>query len=127
MLLIIKGSDKERWVHSCYGIAFDGAGLLNFVNDFAKNIVIFGVDYSSSSHANSRKNSFVVLREGPTDGINGSFSAPEKKFSIHFSKAGTKRCMRLHYSGENSYLLMKKKSLSLKLIIKTLTFQLNFV
>ena len=66
MLLIVKGSDKERWVHSCYVIAFNGAGLWNFGNDFAKNIVIFGVDYSSSWHANSRKNNFLVLGEGPT-------------------------------------------------------------
>ena len=32
-----------------YGIAFDGVGLWNFGNEFAKNVVIFGVDSSSLS------------------------------------------------------------------------------
>ena len=34
----------KKWVYSGYGIAFDGAGLWNFGDDFAKNAVIFGVD-----------------------------------------------------------------------------------
>ena len=38
-------------MHTGYGIVFDGGGLWNFGNDFVKNVVIFGVDNSSSSHA----------------------------------------------------------------------------
>ena len=46
----------------------------------------------------------------------------KKKFSINFSKANTK-C----YNGNNCYLFVNgKKSISLKLIIKILTFKLNF-
>ena len=33
-----------------YGIAFDGKGFWSFSNDDARNVVIFGVDTSSSSH-----------------------------------------------------------------------------
>ena len=47
---------------------------------------IFGVDNSSSSHAEYHKNTFLVLGEGDTFGINGSVGAPEKGFSIYFSK-----------------------------------------
>ena len=39
----------------------------------------------------------LVLGEGDTFGINGSFDAPEKQFSINFSKAQTKFCLSLHY------------------------------
>ena len=56
-----------------YGITFDSAGPWNFVNDFARNVIIFDVDNNSSSHADSWKNNFLVLGEGPTYGINGSF------------------------------------------------------
>ena len=74
VISIIKNSDKEKWVYSGYGITFAGAGSSNFGNEITGNVVIFGVDNSSSSHADNRKNSFLVLGVGPTDGINGSFS-----------------------------------------------------
>ena len=61
---IVKNINKEKWVYSGYGIAFDGAGLWNCGNNFARNVVIFGVDSSSSSHADNRKNNFLLLGEG---------------------------------------------------------------
>ena len=63
--------------------------------------MIFGVDNSSSSHSDNRKNNFLKLDEGPNYGINGSFGAPEKKFSINFIKANTKFCLSLHYNADN--------------------------
>ena len=71
---IVKNSDKGKGIYCCYGITFDGAGLWNFGNDLARNVVIYGGDNSSSSHADNRKNNFLVLGEGLTYGING---APE--------------------------------------------------
>ena len=41
-------------VYSGYGIAFDGKGEWGFGNDLARNVIIFGVDNSVSSHANNR-------------------------------------------------------------------------
>ena len=43
------------------GIAFDGEDGCRFGNDFARNVVIFGVDNSSSSTTNNRKNSTDVI------------------------------------------------------------------
>ena len=34
---------------------------------------------------------FLLLGEGPTYGINGSFGSPEKKFSINFTKGKINR------------------------------------
>ena len=45
-------------MYSSYGVTFDGAGSRNFDNDFAKNVVAFGVDNSSSYHADNRKYTF---------------------------------------------------------------------
>ena len=39
--------------------------------------MIFGVDNSLSSHADNHKNKLLILDEGDTFGINGSFGAPE--------------------------------------------------
>ena len=44
-------------------IAFDGEGSWSFSNDFTRNVVIFGVDNSSSSSTDNRKNNYLVLGE----------------------------------------------------------------
>ena len=49
--------------------------LWTFGNDFARNVVIFGVDDSSSSCSDNRKNNFLILGD-----INDSFGSLEKKY-----------------------------------------------
>ena len=56
-------SDKSKNVCNGYGIGFDGTGSWEFGNDLAKNIVIFGVDNSSSTHIDDCKNNFLELGE----------------------------------------------------------------
>ena len=56
-----------------------GAGSWSFDNGFARNVIIFDVDDSLSSHSANRKNNFLLLGKGPTYGINGSCGSPEKK------------------------------------------------
>ena len=70
----------KKYVYSGYGIAFDGKGSWSFDEDFARSVIMFGVGNSSSSHTVNLKNDFLVLDEGDTLGINGSFGAPEKKY-----------------------------------------------
>ena len=45
------------------------------VNDVSRNVKIFGIDNSSSSHADNPKNKFLVLVEGATADINDSIGA----------------------------------------------------
>ena len=69
---IVRNSDKEKCVYSGYGITFDGRGEWSF-NKYTTRNVIFGFDNSSSPHTDNLKNDFLILGEGPTFGINGSF------------------------------------------------------
>ena len=78
----VKYSDKEKYLFSGYGKTFESAGFWSFNNDSAKNVITFGVDNSPLSHADNRKNNFLVLGVGPTFGINGIFGSAEKKFSV---------------------------------------------
>ena len=96
---------------SGYGITFDGKSEWNFGNDSTRNVVIFGVDESSTSLTDNRKNDFLVLGKGDTFRINGSFGAPDKKLSINFSKSKTQFCLSLHYNGDNSYLFVNGKEI----------------
>ena len=114
-------------MYNNYGIAFDGKGKCSFGNDYVRDVVIFGVDNSPSSHADNRKNNVLVIGEGDTFGINGSFGAPEKKFSINFSKADTKFCLSLHYNTDNTYLLVNGKGIfKFKADNKTVNFPTQF-
>ena len=64
---------------SGYGITFNSTDWWSFDNNTARNVIIFGVDNSSSSDVDNRKNNFLILRLDPTFGIDGSFGSPEKK------------------------------------------------
>ena len=55
---------------------FDGKGEWSFGNDYARNVIMFGVDNSSSSHADNIKKIILVLVE--VVGINGRFGTSEK-------------------------------------------------
>ena len=66
--IIGKNSDKEK-----YGITFNRADSWSFKDKTARNVMIFCVDNSSSPHADNCKNTFLMLSEGPTFGINGSY------------------------------------------------------
>ena len=56
-------------MHSGFGIAFDGKIMWSFGSDYERNAIIFGVDNSSSSHADNHKNSVLVLGERDIFGI----------------------------------------------------------
>ena len=65
-----------------YGTVFDGKGSWSFDSDFARKVLIFGVDSNWSSHADNRKNNFLMLGEKPTDNINGSVVAARKSLVL---------------------------------------------
>ena len=79
-------------------MTFDGAGSWNFGNDDARNIAIFAVDNSSSSHADNLKNNFLVLRKGRT--YYWKLLYNREKICVNFVKQGG------HFDGvyhDNSY------------------------
>ena len=77
---VVKTSDKENYIYSGYGITFGSAGSRSFEDNFARNVVIFGADNSSSPHSDNRKNNFLILGQGPTYGINENFGSLEEMF-----------------------------------------------
>ena len=65
-------------MYSGYGVTFDSAGFWCFDNDCARSFIIFSVDNFLSSHTDNRKKKFLVLEEGPTFIVSGSFGSAEK-------------------------------------------------
>ena len=65
---------------------------------FSENVLIFGVDMSSSAHIDNKKKT-LVLGKGPTQGFC-------KMYSINFTVTKNKVCFSLNYEQGNSYLFV---------------------
>ena len=79
--------------------------IFSIGDEFGKNVIVFGVDMSSSSHIDNKKKDILILGKGPTQGLEHTLTA-EKLYSINFTKENTKFCLSLHYNGANSYLFV---------------------
>ena len=57
---VSKNTDLYNYSYSEYHTRFDSHSLFSFLNfDWSINVVIFGVDYSSSIHIDNKKGSLV--------------------------------------------------------------------
>ena len=55
---LTKNTDIDKYGYSGYGIGFDRETSFSFGNDIGKNVIIFGVDMSSSSNIETEKRTF---------------------------------------------------------------------
>ena len=99
-------ADIDRYGYSGCGIGFDRHGSFSFPGTgLGRNVIIFGVDMSSSTKIDSKKKDILVLGKSPTQGLKQTLTA-EKMYSINFTVTGKKFCLSLHYNGANSYLFV---------------------
>ena len=101
-----KNAGINKYGYSGYGIGFDRRSSFSFPGGgFGQNVLIFGVDMSSSAHIDNKKKDILVLGKGPTQGIEHTLTA-EKIHLINFTVAKKKFYLSLHYNGANSYLFV---------------------
>ena len=109
---ITKNTDYSKNNYKGYGLCFYKRGEFghtvkqgNFNRTTnAKNVIIFGVDTSSSIHATNRVNNIYVMGKDFIQGINDTTIYAEKLFHNNFTEFGVKFVLSLHYNGDNSYL-----------------------
>ena len=103
---LTKNADIDKYGYSGYGIGFDRRSSFSFLSGgFGQNVLIFGVDMSSSAHIDNKKKDILVLGKGPTQGLEHTLTA-EKMYSINFTVTKKKFCLSLHYNGANRYLFV---------------------
>ena len=109
---ITKNTDSSKNNYKGYGLCFDEGGEFghtvkqgNFNRTTnAKNVIIFGLDMSSSVHATNRSNNIYVMGKEFIQGINDTTIYAEKLFHNNFTEHGVKFVLSLHYNGDKSYL-----------------------
>ena len=70
---LTKNADIDKYRYFGYGIGFDRQSPFSIGNETGKNVIIFGVDMSSSSKIDNRKKDILILGKGPTQGLENPF------------------------------------------------------
>ena len=116
---LTENADIDKYGYSGYGFGFDRSSSFLFPSGgFGQNVLIFGVDMSSSAHIDDKKKDILVLGKCSTRGLELTLTT-EKMYSINFT-ATEENCLSLHYCGANSYLfvtnLQKFRNLKQKIL-----------
>ena len=79
---MIKNADIDKYKYSGYGIGFDRHGSFSFPGTgLGRNVIIFGVDMSSSTKIDNRKKDILILGKGPTQSLEHTLSV-EKMYPL---------------------------------------------
>ena len=79
-----KNADIDKYRYSGRGIGFDRKSSFSFRGGgFGQNVIIVGVDMSSSAHVDKKKKNILILRKGPTQELEHTLTA-KKVYSINF-------------------------------------------
>ena len=105
-----KNAYINKYKYSGYGIAFDRHGCFSSpAIGLRRNVIVFGVDMSSSTKIDNRRKDILILGKGPTQGLEHTLSA-KTMYLINFTEHNKKFCLSFHYNGVNSiYLIAVKK------------------
>ena len=105
---ITKNAGLEKCRYNGYGIGFDSRSQLSWSDDnWGKNVIIFGVDMSSSVHTYIKKKNILVLGKGPLHDLDNTTITAEAKYPLNFTESGKRFVLSLHYNGSNSFLFVK--------------------
>ena len=90
-----KNTDIDKYKYSRYGIGFNRHGCFSQLSSgTGGNVIIFGVDMSSSTKIDNKKKDILILGERPTQGLEHTLSA-EKMCSINFTENNKKILLEL--------------------------------
>ena len=73
---LTKNAYIDKYGYSGYGNGFDRRSSFSFPGGgFGQNIIIFGVDISSSVHIDNKKKDILIFVKGPTQGLEHTLTA----------------------------------------------------
>ena len=104
---ITKNANTLHYKYEGYGICFDSESSFSFDNGIdAKNVIIFGVNNSNSSHSTNKTQNIYVLGKYFVQGINNTAIYAEMIYKTNFTEQSKKLVLSLHYNRDNSYLFV---------------------
>ena len=102
-----KNANTSHYKYEGYGICFDSEYSFSFGKRIdVKNVIIFGVNTSNSSHSTNKTQNIYVLGKYFVQRINSVIIYAEKIYKTNFTEQNKKFVLSLHYNGDNSYLFV---------------------
>ena len=99
-------ADPDKYIYTGYGIGLNSRSEFSLTDgNICKNVIIFGVDMSSSVHIHKKKKDILILGIGPTQRLDDTTLTAESQYSINFSRSNRK-FLCLHYNGSNRFLFV---------------------
>ena len=100
-----KNPDIDKYKYSGYGIGFERREEFSLDNGIDRNVIISGLNLSSSPDTDNKKKDLLILDKGPTQGLEHTMTA-QKMNQFILAKITKKFRLNLHYNGTNSYLFV---------------------
>ena len=104
---LTKNADDEKYKYSDYGIGFDRRSSFSFPGGgYGQNVLIFGVDMSSSAHVdnNNNKKRYISSWKRTNTRIRKHFKCRKNVF-YSFCRKNKRFCLSLHYNGANNFFI----------------------
>ena len=97
--------DPDKYVDTVYDVRFDSHSEEFSLPDSSvgKNVIIFGVDISSSVFINNKIKDILILGKGPAQGLDDTRFTAEAQYSLDFSRSNKNVPLSLHYNGSTSF------------------------
>ena len=113
---LTKNANLDKCKYINYGIGFDSRPeFLLPDGSYGKNVIIFGVDMSSSIHVDNKRKDILTFGEKPTQRLDDTTLAAEANYPINFTQSGKRFVLSPHYNESTvSFLLMLQKYTSSK-------------
>ena len=90
---ITRNAHVTKYRYFRYDIGFDEKGsFLHLSGSFGNNLIILGVDMSSSVHIDNKKRDIFILGEGPTQGLDVTALTAGEMYSFSFTETRRKFC-----------------------------------
>ena len=72
---LTKHVDVDLYKYFWYGIGFDRKGHYSIDTEISRNVIIFGLDMSSSPHNDNKKKDILIIGKGRTQGLEHTLTA----------------------------------------------------
>ena len=104
---LTKNSDLDKYQYGRYGLCFDSRGTYILLDgSYAKNLIIFSCDLSSSVHENNRANSVLTLAPNIVQKINDTTLYAENILKTICTVTNKTFVLSLHYNDDKCYLFV---------------------
>ena len=108
----VKNADPDKHGYGGYRIGFNTRSKFSLSDGcWDKNVIIFGVDNSSSEHVDNKEKDILVLGEGPTQELDDTTITAEVKYPINFRESEKRFVLSRHNNRSNSFLCVNARKI----------------